>query len=72
MNQDIIDFTIQRLERESVNLSLALGEISKQPYEHLEARFHDKIVNQAKQIVAIAENFEAAMKDKRFAGVKGE
>jgi hypothetical protein len=70
MKPDVLDFALSRIENELADMCAQIMRIKKEPYERIEAHFHGKVVNGIKQIVALAENVEAAFKDNYSAGLK--
>jgi len=68
--KQMMEYTLMKLKKELNSLIVDIMQLEQKPYEQIEARYHDEVVNKIKSVLAIADNFEAAMKDGRYAGIK--
>lgn len=69
MREEILYHQFTNIEKAVANMSSTLIQLKKEHPEIIEARFHEHIVNGIKQVLAMAENLEAAFKDNYSAGL---
>jgi len=70
MKEQIMWDALLKLQSAVMEFDSHLSKVRQEPFEHIEAGYHEKVVLPLRNLMAMADNLEAAMKDKYVAGLK--